>query len=132
MAPHKTPKNSKVQQHASPVDDTVRPPMVSQPSETYEKAQEDEREVLKAVFMDDYEESAATGAWSVSFLVRSIFGIGTRALSPVTKEVGSKLPSVTVNGKTRHINYRPLLQDFSRTASEGLHGLVSGCVSLPT
>jgi translation initiation factor 2-alpha kinase 4 len=40
--------------------------MVSQPSETYEKAQEDEREVLKAVFMDDYEESEATGAWSVS------------------------------------------------------------------
>jgi translation initiation factor 2-alpha kinase 4 len=40
--------------------------MDSQPSETYEKAQEDEREVLKAIFMDDYEESEATGAWSVS------------------------------------------------------------------
>jgi len=44
----------------------VRPPLFSQPSETYEKAQEDEREVLKAVFMDDFVESEARGAWSVS------------------------------------------------------------------
>jgi translation initiation factor 2-alpha kinase 4 len=29
-------------------------------------AQEDEREALKAIFMDDYEESEAKGAWSVS------------------------------------------------------------------
>jgi translation initiation factor 2-alpha kinase 4 len=43
--------------------------MVSQTSETYEKAQEDEREVLKAVFMDDYEESEAKGAWSVSYRI---------------------------------------------------------------
>lgn len=42
-----------------------RLPLGSQPSETYEKAQEDEREVLKAVFMDDYVESEAKGAWSV-------------------------------------------------------------------
>ena len=49
----------------SPIGE-ARPPLVSQPSETYEKAQEDEREVLKAVFMDDYEESEARGAWSVS------------------------------------------------------------------
>jgi hypothetical protein len=49
----------------SPLGDP-RPPLVSQTSETYEKAQEDEREVLKAVFMDDYEESEARGAWSVS------------------------------------------------------------------
>jgi translation initiation factor 2-alpha kinase 4 len=80
MAPHKTPKNKKQQQNVltgyanggspatSPIKETlpVRPPMVSQPTETYEKAQEDEREVLKAVFMDDYEESEAKGAWSVS------------------------------------------------------------------
>ena len=81
MAPHKTPKIKKQQQHAftspngsspatSPIHESlpVRPSMVSQPSETYEKAQEDEREVLKAIFMDDYEESEATGAWSVSDL----------------------------------------------------------------
>jgi translation initiation factor 2-alpha kinase 4 len=68
MAPHKTPKKNAQQDATSPIEETlpVRPPMVSQPSETYEKAQEDEREVLKAVFMDDYEESEATGAWSVS------------------------------------------------------------------
>ena len=80
MAPHKTPRNKKHQQNVftpngnhgsgptSPVEEMlpVRPPMVSQPSESYEKAQEDEREVLKAIFMDDYEESEAKGAWSVS------------------------------------------------------------------
>jgi translation initiation factor 2-alpha kinase 4 len=80
MAPHKTPKNKKQQQNVltsnanggspatSPVSEMVpdRPPLVSQPSETYDKAQEDEREVLKAIYMDDYEESEAKGAWSVS------------------------------------------------------------------
>jgi translation initiation factor 2-alpha kinase 4 len=45
----------------------MRPPLASPSSETYDQAQEDEREVLKAIFMDDYEESEATGAWSVSF-----------------------------------------------------------------
>jgi len=78
MAPPQTPKNKKQTQNAStphitdgmgpasPVGD-MPPPLVSQPLETYEKAQEDEREVLKAVFMDDYEESEAKGAWSVRF-----------------------------------------------------------------
>ncbi|EDU40480.1 serine/threonine-protein kinase gcn2 [Pyrenophora tritici-repentis Pt-1C-BFP] len=78
MAPHKTPKNKKHTPNActptgidgmdatSPLGESppVRPPLFSQPSETYEKAQEDEREVLKAVFMDDYVESEARGAWS--------------------------------------------------------------------
>lgn len=77
MAPLKTPRK-KQQYHAStpnrkdgtgptsPVHETLpeRPQLVSQPSETYEKAQEDEREVLKAIYMDDYEESEAKGAWS--------------------------------------------------------------------
>jgi translation initiation factor 2-alpha kinase 4 len=80
MAPHKTPKNKRLQQNVltrqgngvspatSPIKETLpsRLPTASQHVETYEKAQEDEREVLKAVFMDDYEESEATGAWSVS------------------------------------------------------------------
>lgn len=79
MAPHKTPKNKKQQNvltsnanggspATSPVSEMVpdRPPMASQPSEIYEKAQEDEREVLRAIYMDDYEESEAKGAWSVS------------------------------------------------------------------
>ncbi|EFQ88206.1 hypothetical protein CFE70_001607 [Pyrenophora teres f. teres 0-1] len=78
MAPHKTPKIKKHTPNAStptgidgmdatsPLGESppVRPPLFSQPSETYEKAQEDEREVLKAVFMDDYVESEARGAWS--------------------------------------------------------------------
>ncbi len=75
MAPHKTARNKKNQQHV-PVpskEDGAKPgggasqQTVSQPSETYEQAQEDEREVLKAIYMDDYEESEAKGAWSVSF-----------------------------------------------------------------
>ena len=80
MAPHRTPRNKSKQQNVltsktnggspatSPVTEAlpIQPRMDSQPSETYEKAQEDEREVLKAIFMDDYEESEATGAWSVS------------------------------------------------------------------
>jgi translation initiation factor 2-alpha kinase 4 len=69
MAPHKTPKNKKsLQDAATPTDGmgATSPLGDFAPSETYEKAQEDEREVLKAVFMDDYEESAATGAWRVS------------------------------------------------------------------
>ncbi|CBY01092.1 similar to protein kinase (Gcn2) [Plenodomus lingam JN3] len=77
MAPHKTPRKKQqnnastptgddVRGPASPIEDSPleRPQLVSQPSETYEKAQEDEREVLKAVFMEDYEESEARGAWS--------------------------------------------------------------------
>ncbi|KZM19461.1 Non-specific serine/threonine protein kinase [Ascochyta rabiei] len=77
MAPHRTPRNKKQQNvffpngtngagPKSPTQETLpmRPALVSQPSETYEAAQEDEREVLKAIFMDDYEESEAKGAWS--------------------------------------------------------------------
>jgi translation initiation factor 2-alpha kinase 4 len=81
MAPPKTPKNQKQPQHlfsglgngalpaTSPIKETlpVRSPMATPPTDTYEKAQEDEREVLKAIFMDDYAESEAKGAWSVSF-----------------------------------------------------------------
>jgi hypothetical protein len=77
MAPHKTPQNKKQQQnvltsHAnggspatSPIAETLpgHPAMASQAAEA---AQEDEREALKAIFMDDYEESEARGAWSVS------------------------------------------------------------------
>lgn len=74
MAPHKTPRNKKHHQNvfaangnsamgaASPIED-LSP---GGHSETYEKAQEDEREVLKAIFMDDYKEVEAKGAWSVS------------------------------------------------------------------
>lgn len=72
MAPHKTPRKKKQQQNVSTPNGhgTFGPgsPLeedLPAHSETYEKAQEDEREVLKAIFMDDYEESEAKGAWSV-------------------------------------------------------------------
>lgn len=84
MAPHRTLRDKKQKNvfysntssgagPTSPTQETLplRPALVSQPSEAYEAAQEDEREVLKAIFMDDYEESEATGAWSVSSESRS-------------------------------------------------------------
>ena len=80
MAPQKSPRNKKHQNEVSIPDGNddmeprssieeslpLRPQLATQLSETYEKAQEDEREVLKAIYMDDYEESEAKGAWSVS------------------------------------------------------------------
>jgi hypothetical protein len=39
--------------------------MASQPPEALARVQEDEREVLKAIYMEDYEETEAKGAWSV-------------------------------------------------------------------
>jgi len=39
--------------------------MGSQPADAYAKAQDDERQVLKAIFMEDFEEAEAKGAWSV-------------------------------------------------------------------
>lgn len=81
MAPHKTQKNKKQQQNAlsspnggspatSPMQESLpaRPSLVTQSTETYEEVQKDERDVLQSVFMEDYEESEATGAWSVSWL----------------------------------------------------------------
>lgn len=73
MAPHKTPRNKKHHQnvstpngnHATGTTSPIEDSLPVGHSETYEKAQEDEREVLKAVFMDDYEEVEAKGAWSV-------------------------------------------------------------------
>lgn len=47
-------------------------PLASQPSEVLARAQEDEREVLKAIFMDDFEEAEATGAWSVCSCIHDI------------------------------------------------------------
>lgn len=44
---------------------TGRPPLVSMPTDGYAQAQEDELEVLKAIYMDDFEEVEAKGAWSV-------------------------------------------------------------------
>lgn len=37
----------------------------AQPLDALAQAQEDEREVLKAIFMDDYQEVEAKGSWGV-------------------------------------------------------------------
>lgn len=79
MAPQKTHRNKKHQQHVaassngdspvtSPIQESLpsRPALTTTSTETYEEAQENERQALQAIFMDDYEESEATGAWSVS------------------------------------------------------------------
>lgn len=47
-----------------------QPPLLPTPTEGYEgytQIQEDELEVLKAIYMDDFEEVEAKGAWSVRF-----------------------------------------------------------------
>jgi len=42
-------------------------PLLPTPTEGYTQIQEDELEVLKAIYMDDFEEVEAKGAWSVQF-----------------------------------------------------------------
>lgn len=47
---------------------TEQPALLPTPTEGYEgyaQVQEDELEVLKAIYMDDFEEVEAKGAWSV-------------------------------------------------------------------
>ena len=58
-----TPGNGNVSQDSGPVS----PAMAPQLSDTLARVQEDEREVLKAIFMDDYEEVETKGAWSVRY-----------------------------------------------------------------
>ncbi|KAH5205080.1 non-specific serine/threonine protein kinase [Parastagonospora nodorum] len=122
MAPHRTPRSKSKQQNVltsntnggspatSPVTETlpIRPRMDSQPSETYEKAQEDEREVLKAIFMDDYEESEATGAWSkttdrvLRLKLRSFSNddISITLCAKVTATYPKSLPALTLENAT--------------------------------
>ncbi|KAF2795299.1 Serine/threonine-protein kinase [Melanomma pulvis-pyrius CBS 109.77] len=77
MAPPKTPRKKNIPNATTPqtIDCAManssakenqpgRTPMVSQPADAYAKAQDDEREVLKAIFMEDFEEAEAKGAWS--------------------------------------------------------------------
>ncbi|OAG09264.1 Serine/threonine-protein kinase [Paraphaeosphaeria sporulosa] len=69
MAPPKTPR-SKSQTDVSTSYSMAPAPgrpadyfQAAQPSEALAQAQEDEREVLKAIFMDDYQEVEAKGSW---------------------------------------------------------------------
>jgi translation initiation factor 2-alpha kinase 4 len=79
MAPPKTPARKKNAIHVStqstptamgkplPRDASAKPPLLPTPTEGYAQVQEDELEVLKAIYMDDFNEVEAKGAWSVRF-----------------------------------------------------------------
>ncbi|KAH7348145.1 kinase-like protein [Pyrenochaeta sp. MPI-SDFR-AT-0127] len=147
MAPHKTPRNKKHQHNVStsnwkdgigptsPVHEMqpVRPSMVSQPSETYEKAQEDEREVLKAIFMEDYEESEATGAWSkttdrvlrLKLKSFSNHDISVTLCAKISATYPKSLPSLTLEGGSNLRNStRNKIQGLLKTRPKELVGEV--------
>ncbi|KAF1850933.1 kinase-like protein [Cucurbitaria berberidis CBS 394.84] len=150
MAPHKTPRNKKHQHNlstpngnygnysigtASPTEERlpVRPRMVSQPSETYEKAQEDEREVLKAIFMDDYEESEAKGAWSkttdrvLRLKLKSFSNddISVTLCAKITATYPKSLPELTLEGGSKlRKSTGDKLQGLLRTRPKELVGEV--------
>lgn len=71
MAPPKTPRNkfhpdvSTPHSMASPAGGAATDFLAAQPLEALAQAQEDEREVLKAIYMDDYQEVEAKGSWGV-------------------------------------------------------------------
>jgi translation initiation factor 2-alpha kinase 4 len=121
MAPHKTPRNKKQQNVFSPIGNNgagpksptqdslpMRPSLVSQPSETYEAAQEDEREVLKAIFMEDYEETEPKQAWgkySDREIRLKLKSFSNEAISVVlsaklTATYPKSLPTLSVEGVT--------------------------------
>ncbi|KAJ4989431.1 hypothetical protein SVAN01_05156 [Stagonosporopsis vannaccii] len=122
MAPHKTPRNKKQQNvfspngthGAGPKSPTqeplpVRPSLVSQSSETYEAAQEDEREVLKAIFMEDYEESEPKKAWGkftdweIRLKLKSFSeeSISVTLCAKLTATYPRSLPTLAVEGITK-------------------------------
>jgi translation initiation factor 2-alpha kinase 4 len=71
MAPPKTPRSKSHSDAYTPhnmAPTSGRPAdnvQAAQPSEALAQAQEDEREVLKAIFMGDYQEAEAKGSWGV-------------------------------------------------------------------
>jgi len=84
MAPPKAARKKNIQNGSAPQDlefamgapsikedHPGEPALVSQPADVYARAQEDEREVLRAIFMEDFEEIEAKGAWSVSIILRT-------------------------------------------------------------
>ena len=87
----------------------MRPSLVSQPSETYEAAQEDEREVLKAIFMEDYEESEPKKAWGKSsdreirLKLKSFTNedISVLMCAKLTATYPKSLPEITLEGTSK-------------------------------
>ncbi|KAF2999347.1 hypothetical protein E8E13_005709 [Curvularia kusanoi] len=135
MAPHKTLRNKK--QHnvfspngtngadpKSPTKETppMRPALVSQSSETYEAAQEDEREVLKAIFMEDYEESEPKKAWGKSsdreirLKLKSFSNedISVLMCAKLTATYPKSLPTITLEGTSK----------LRKRTQERLHGIL--------
>ncbi|KAF2263828.1 kinase-like protein [Lojkania enalia] len=103
MAPAKTPRkknhpNVSTRQNVPSSFGTLpaqesplaHPPLSLLPVDTYAEAQEDEREALKAIFMEDFEEVEAKGAWSKTT---------DRALRLKLKAYSSEDISVTLNAK---------------------------------
>ena len=97
MAPAKIPKkkaqqNVPTSQHGQQPDGRPSPRDVetedqapwAQPGDTYALAQEDELEVLKAIYMEDFEEVEAKGAWSVSILSEHSIVHHPAGIQPVT------------------------------------------------
>ncbi|KAF2750068.1 kinase-like protein [Sporormia fimetaria CBS 119925] len=68
----------------------AKPPPVLSPTDGYAQAQEDELEVLKAIYMDDFEEVEAKGAWSKTT---------DRVLRLKLKAFSSDDPAVTLSAK---------------------------------
>lgn len=84
MAPPKTPRNKTFSDVHTPHSMAPTPgqpalePGSAQPSEALAQVQEDEREVLKAIYMDDYEEAEATGSWGVCITVLPVVSCPAR------------------------------------------------------
>lgn len=146
MAPHKTPKTKKQPQNVFPGNGhgnvgalatspakEVPFPMVSEPTETYDQAQEDEREVLKAIYMDDYEESEATGAWSkttdrvLRLKLRSFSNddISITLCAKLTATYPKSLPTLILeNGTNLRRRTQEKLQNLLKTKPKELIGEV--------
>jgi eukaryotic translation initiation factor 2-alpha kinase 4 len=61
----KTPRKKKGQNDPAHDGPAGVAPASGQPGDAYTQAQEDEIEVLKAIFPEEFEEVEARGAWSV-------------------------------------------------------------------
>lgn len=75
MAPPKTPRNKTFSDVHTPHSMAPTPGQPAPESgsaqlpEALAQIQEDEREVLKAIYMDDYEEAEAKGSWGVCITI---------------------------------------------------------------
>ncbi|KAF2715270.1 kinase-like protein [Pleomassaria siparia CBS 279.74] len=130
-----TPQSTGLAMGKTPTDENQpgRPPLLSQPANVYAKAQEDEREVLKAVFMEDFEQVEATGAWSkttdrvLRLKLKSFSSDDTSVTlcAKVTATYPKSLPTLTLEdaGQLRQ-KTREKLQTILKTRPQELVGEV--------